>query len=121
MDSEKWYRLQSEFEHFNIELDAPIDEETLCHILDSKVNGEFDRFTARQLFQRSDYNRDNMITINEFINTWLEAEHVTLSKIQRENQKLVEISGTIDNFARKINEQSQSGHMEQHKRFVFRI
>jgi hypothetical protein len=121
MESDKRYRLQSEFDHFNIQLDTPIDEDTFYHILDSKINGEYDRFTARQLFERSDYNKDRMITINEFINTWLEAEHVTLSKIQRENQKLIEISHTIDNFAQKINEQSQMGAIDQHKRFVFRI
>jgi hypothetical protein len=66
MESDKRYRLQSEFEHFNIQLDTPIDEDTFYHILDSKINGEYDRFTARQLFERSDYNKDHMITINEY-------------------------------------------------------
>jgi hypothetical protein len=121
MESDKRYRLQSEFDHFNIQLDTPIDEDTFYHILDSKINGEYDRFTARQLFERSDYNKDRMITINEYINTWMEAEHVTLSKIQRENQKLIEISHTIDTFAHKINEQSNLSSIDQNKRFVFRI
>jgi len=97
-----------------------INEDQLYHLLDSKCQGEYDRFIARQLFERSDYNNDQRITLEEFVNTWLEAEHVTISKIQRENIRFPAFEQAIVQIQSKMRDLN-TNTMEHQRRFVFRI
>ena len=90
------------------------------NVLSNKINGEYDRFVARQLFERSDMNKDNRISINEFVNTWLEAEHILNAKIQREKARLPAFEAAIKEIHHK-NSELHGKPLENQKRFVFRI
>jgi hypothetical protein len=121
MDIEKRQALREEFGRLPVGMDTLIDQQTFYNLLDSKAQQEYDRFTARQLFERSDFDKDGRITLNEFLNTWLEAEHVTISKIQREQIRLPAFQQALSEIQHKMDQASRIPNPEFRKQFIYRI
>jgi hypothetical protein len=121
MDIDKRNALRDEFNRLPFGMDTLIDQLTFFNLLDTKANHEYDRFTARQLFERSDFDKDGRITLNEFLNTWLEAEHVTISKIQREQIRLPAFQAALAEIQQKMNQASRIPNPEYRKQFIYRI
>lgn len=61
------------------------------------MNGHFDRDVGNQLYEKMDKDYDGRITVDEFINVFLEAEDIL-------NLKIKELRGSIEDQHRQRNE-----------------
>lgn len=85
--------LKKEFADMDVPLDHPISKDELFNYLDFKVDfriiptfwkahSTFDRGIAMQLFEHMPKDHNNYITINNFIQTFIDAEEILKQKVE---------------------------------------
>ncbi|CAD8043358.1 unnamed protein product [Paramecium primaurelia] len=82
MDFDRKHILLNEFRKINIDLDQPISENVIFQFLDEKSHGTFDNSIALQLHQQV-IQHYQKLTINNFINVYLQAETILNNKIDK--------------------------------------
>lgn len=81
---EKLRYLELEFNKMDVNNDGTIQFQELQYHLDQNNNGQpFDRTVANQLFNSIDKSADGLITKQEFLRVWIDAENRIREKLDR--------------------------------------
>ncbi|CAD8047958.1 unnamed protein product [Paramecium sonneborni] len=93
MDLDRKHILLNEFRKLNIDFDQQISENVIFKFLDEKSHGTFDNSIALQLHQQviQTYQK---LTINNFINVYLQAESILSNKIIKARMEIQNLTIT---------------------------
>jgi C2 domain/EF-hand domain pair len=102
MMQDRYNQLLNEFKEIDKDSNEQIDFEELHQFLSKKQKSSFDINLCRELFSQIDTDHDNIITIDEFLWSYVKSEDVLNSKIKDLKKFLHENLKKIEEYQKKL-------------------
>lgn len=88
-EEERYDQLLKEFSRIDKDKNNSLSFEEILNFLSEKQNEEFDFILCQEIFARLDKNNDSVVTLEEFVESYVEVESLIIKKIRSLNKEIM--------------------------------